>query len=105
MLSGFVLHAVESPVSEGELGRVSSYRRGKSDQNSNNCKKIVQSVAHLRQRLPSYDGVQEARAAVNTRQNAAVGIELCNRLEAGLKAIDVLEQFNLAHCSVSKPPC
>ncbi|GMU74496.1 MAG: hypothetical protein AMXMBFR44_6920 [Candidatus Campbellbacteria bacterium] len=70
----------------------------------NNCKKILQSVAHLRQCLPSYDAIQEARTAVNTRQNNAVGSEVCNRFEAGLKAIDVLEQFNLAHSSVSKPP-
>ena len=58
MLSAFVLHAVESPVSEGGLGRVSSGRRGKGDQNGNNCKKIVQSVEHLRERLPSYDAIQ-----------------------------------------------
>ena len=29
---------------------------------------------------------------------------MCNRFEAGLKAIDVLEKFNLAHSSVSMPP-
>ena len=104
MLPGFVVHAIEAPVADGGLGLKPSDRKGKSDHPGNNCKKIIESTDHLRQCLPSFEAVQEIREKANEQPNSAMSLDVCDRFEAGLKAVDVLEVYNTAHRGTTKPP-
>ena len=107
MLPGFVEQAIEAPKGEdgeGGLGLKSSDRRGKSDHPGNHCKKIIKNTDHLRCFLPSFDDIQEIRQKANEQPNSAMSLDVCNRFEAALKAVDILEVFNTAHRGTTKPP-
>ena len=105
LLPGFVQSSIEAPVSAGGLGLKPSNKRGRSSQPGNNCKAIVESVQHFRERLPTKQDVRTLREQARGKPNERIITDSCNRFDAALKlTTELFREFNSAHSSISKPP-